>query len=203
MNTFLETLGTHGNILKMARLGHPVLAQKTELIDPKSALAQETMRDMAATLTSYLGGFTGLAAPQVHLSRRICFYMVDKNRSDEHCPGGIAPRFLINATYEPITDETINQIEGCLSMPGLVGCVKRYQGIRVTGFLSDGHTATPIEYEAWGYHARVLQHEIDHLDGVLYLQRLCAPNMLAYMEEAKAYWPLSKHRPSRCGEPVS
>ncbi|MCK4939295.1 MAG: peptide deformylase, partial [Rhodospirillaceae bacterium] len=116
---------------------------------------------------------TGLAAPQVHVGLRVVVFFVDASRVSEEEEleegGGIPLTVLINPEIEPLSDEMELGWEGCLSVPGMSGEVPRHTHIRYRGVDLDGK---PFEREASGFHARVVQHECDHLDGILYPSRV-------------------------------
>lgn len=149
------------SILKIAKMGHPVLAQVAQpVVDPRSGEIARIIEDMIETMVDANGA--GLAAPQVHISQRIVVF---------HAPGDGdgALTVLINPEIMPIGDDTEDGWEGCLSVPGLRGLVPRYSRIRYRGITPEGDE---IDREVSGFHARVVQHECDHLDGVLYPQRM-------------------------------
>ncbi|WP_416898936.1 MAG: peptide deformylase [Minwuia sp.] len=152
-------------ILKIAKMGHPVLRRVAEPVeDPTSPEILKLAGDMMETLED-IGG-AGLAAPQVHASKRLVMFHVPALRGN-----GEAVPFTVmaNPVIEPLGEETAEDWEGCLSVPGLRGLVRRPARIRYHGYGLDGQK---IEREAGGFHARVVQHECDHLDGVLYPQRM-------------------------------
>mgnify|MGYP000382977805 CR=1 FL=1 len=154
-------------ILKIAKMGHPVLRRVAESVeDPTRPELLKLAGDMMETLED-IGG-AGLAAPQVHESKRMVMFHVPPARA---AGGGEAVPFtvLVNPVIEVLDDETEEGWEGCLSVPGLRGLVRRPAHIRYAGFGLDGQL---IKREATGFHARVVQHECDHLDGVLYPQRM-------------------------------
>jgi peptide deformylase len=136
----------------------------------------ETMED---------AGGTGIAAPQVHLSYRIVVFRVDADRITD-LPGDSeqALTALINPIVEPVGAERAYGWEGCLSVPGLRGVVPRYLTVRYRGIDLDGNR---IEREAAGFHARVVQHEFDHLDGILYPQRMTDHRLLVFTEELQRH----------------
>jgi peptide deformylase len=124
-------------------------------------------------------GATGLAAPQVHVPLRLVVFRV----------AGEVPvplTVLVNPVIEPLSDETAPGWEGCLSVPGLRGVVPRWTRIR---YRADGLDGAPIERVAEGFHARVVQHECDHLDGVLYPMRMSDLGLLSFTEESLRYPP--------------
>jgi peptide deformylase len=174
-------------ILKIARMGHPVLARRAELVkDPASAEIRRLIADMVETMIDANGA--GLAAPQVHVPLRVVVFQAPETRSD---PGlSEAERYdhtapltvLINPELEVVDSEEEGGWEGCLSIPGLRGFVERPAHVRYRGF--DAH-GKPIERSAKGFHARVVQHELDHLDGVLYPQRMRDLSKLIFESEVR------------------
>ncbi|TCZ63538.1 peptide deformylase [Roseicella aquatilis] len=155
-------------ILKIARMGHPVLLQEAEPVtDPTSPEIRRLIADMAETMQDASG--LGLAAPQVHVPLRLFVWR------DSH---GVST--LINPELEPLGEEVENAWEGCLSIPGMRGCVTRPRRIRFRGLDANGN---PVEGEAEGLTARVMQHETDHLDGVLYPMRMEDLSLFGFTEE--------------------
>lgn len=160
-------------ILKIARMGHPVLMKPAEPIaDPTAPEIVGLVRDMIETLED-IGG-RGLAAPQVHAGKRLVIFHAEQVTA--------TPDVLINPVIEPLGDEMVLGWEGCLSVPGLRGVVPRWRRIRYRGLDLDGRK---VEREAEDMHARVVQHECDHLDGVLYPQRMPDLRHLIFETEAK------------------
>jgi peptide deformylase len=172
-------------ILKIARMGHPVLKARAESVgDAKSEQIQELVRDMVETLED-VGGI-GLAAPQVHVSKRVViFFVPGERRAASGEPAEDIPlTVLINPEIEPLTEEKASGVEACLSLPGLAGAVPRWTHIRYRALDLQGRM---FEREAKGYHARVVQHECDHLDGVLYPMRMTDISQLAFVEELRRF----------------
>jgi peptide deformylase len=174
-------------ILKIARMGHPVLKRRAdEVEDPTSPEIANLIKDMEDTLAD-VGG-VGLAAPQVHVPLRVVIFHVPKARmeaEDGEGPAiGVPLTFLINPVIEPQGDAMEEGIEACLSVPGLAGAVPRFREIRYTGLTPTGE---PIDRIAKGFHARVVQHECDHLDGVLYPMRMTDLSKLSFVEELKRF----------------
>jgi peptide deformylase len=178
------------SIRKIVRMGHPVLSRKAvPVADPSAAEVRGLIADMVETMVDANGA--GLAAPQVHESVRIIIFHAPGERGgggeDEMAPLTV----LINPEIEILTDEMEEGWEGCLSIPGLRGLVPRYTRLRYRGLDAAG---SPVEREAAGFHARVVQHECDHLDGILYPQRMRDLSELIFESE----W---RHRvPAREGE---
>ena len=173
-------------ILKIARMGHPVLRRVADpVVDPTAPDIRRLVRDMLETLED-IGG-VGLAAPQVHVSKRVVIFEVPAERAardgnGEAPPDGVPMTALINPVIEPLADEKALGWEACLSVPGLTGAVPRWTRIRYHGYGLEGER---IEREAAGFHARVVQHECDHLDGILYPMRMTDLTSLAFAEELR------------------
>jgi peptide deformylase len=171
---------TNMAILKIARMGHPVLVQSAQPIDdPSAPTVRRLVADMAETMRDAEG--IGLAAPQVHQSLRLILFMDAADRAEAK---GRRPLALINPEIEPLDDTLESGWEGCLSIPGLRGMVPRYARIGYRGLTLDGGT---IEREAQGLHARVVQHEVDHLDGVLYPMRMPDLRQLTFETELRHF----------------
>lgn len=168
------------SILKVARMGHPVLRQQARPILPKelkTVLLQKFIDDMIETMQEYSG--VGLAAPQVHESLRVFVAHLDP---DGHGSGD--PIAVINPEIEVIGTQVIEGWEGCLSIPDIRGKVTRAAEIRVGALDRQGKR---IEINAKDFPARVIQHETDHLDGVLFFDRMRSFESLTYMEEYSRY----------------
>ncbi|MFL6690797.1 MAG: peptide deformylase [Alphaproteobacteria bacterium] len=178
-------------ILKIARMGHPVLGRKADPVpDPKAPGIRQLVRDMIETMIDANGA--GLAAPQVHVPLRLAVFQAPEERLD---PGlSQAERYdhtapltvLINPELEVLGAEEDGGWEGCLSIPGMRGFVERPAHIRYRGVNLKGET---IERTARGFHARVVQHELDHLDGILYPQRMRDLTKLIFESEARHWAP--------------
>lgn len=179
----LNELAQGGRVLRIAQMGHPILLKKASKIEPSSDEAQQIIRDMAATIIDF-GELAGLAAPQVYISKRIIFYTIHESRADDHLPNGLPMTVLINPSFEPLTDELILSWEACLSVKDMAGEVPRYKGIRYKYQTREGEWK---EAEAWGYHAKVLQHEIDHLNGILYPMRMKDMRRFGNLNEVSKY----------------
>ena len=167
------------------RMGVPTLREPSSLIKtPDSEETKAIVRDLSASVLEV--GFNtvaGLAAPQIGINKRVIYYTVYDEISKEID----AAYFLINPTYEPQGEALRESIESCLSVPGLVGVLDRYETIKLKAVLYDGEIFQEVERMVSGNEARVLQHEIDHLDGVLYVDRLVYMEDLSYTEEFKKY----------------
>ncbi len=171
-------------ILKIARMGHPVLRGiAAEIADPTAPAIRQLVADMLETLVD-IGG-AGLAAPQVHVPLRLVLFQVPAERTtgaEDDQPQELMA--LANPVIEPLGDERALGWEGCLSVPGLRGAVPRWTRIRYRGLTPRGER---IERVAAGFHARVVQHECDHLDGILYPQRMTDLGLLVFNEEGMRY----------------
>ncbi len=168
------------SILKIARMGHPVLLQRAEPVpDPGAPEIRRLVRDMIETMEDAYGA--GLAAPQVHVPLRLFVFRVSPERGSAE-PGDepIATRVVINPELELLTDERVLRWEGCLSIPGLRAAVPRAPRIRYRGVDCDG---AEVGAEATGFHAGVVQHEYDHLDGILYPMRVTDFALFGFTEE--------------------
>jgi peptide deformylase len=169
-------------ILKIARMGNPVLARVAEAVaDPTAPDIAKLVADMIETLRDAQG--LGLAAPQVHVPKRVVIFHVPDDRTDDD-ESPLELMVLINPVIERLGPDGVDAWEdgweGCLSVPGLRGIVPRYRRIAYGGVGLDGR---PIRRQASGMHARVVQHECDHLDGILYPQRMTDLGQLAFTTE--------------------
>jgi peptide deformylase len=171
-------------ILKVARLGHPVIRTKAHLVKPEDIGRPEfqtLIDDMIETMHEYIG--VGLAAPQVHLPLRMAVLEVANNsRYPDNPP--VPLTVLINPVVTAVKREPIEDWEGCLSIPDFRGLVPRLKEVRVEAL---GRRGEMLDFIAQDFHARVVQHETDHLNGEVYLDRL--PNMrsLSYLAEWQRY----------------
>jgi peptide deformylase len=182
-------------ILKIARMGHPVLlANAAEVVAPDAAEIAELIRNMAETLED--AGGVGLAAPQVFTSLRLFIYEVPAVRADD--AEAVPLTAVINPVVTPLDDEIELGWEGCLSIPGLRAAVPRYRNIRLTGFDAAGKA---IDQTVSGFHARVVQHENDHLNGVLYPMRMSDFRYFGFNEETLRY-PLPLPEITSAKEPI-
>jgi peptide deformylase len=171
-------------LLKIARMGHPVLRGIAAAVDePSAPWVRRLVADMVETMED--AGGTGLAAPQVHQPYRVVVFRVPDERLTE-MPGDVAQDLtvLINPVIETIGQERALGWEGCLSVPGLRGVVPRHLRVRYRGTGLDGEE---IERQAEGFHARVVQHECDHLDGILYPQRMTDHRLLVFLDELQRH----------------
>ena len=159
-------------------MGHPVLREKSKPVE-KTATAElrELIADMKETMAAKNGA--GLAAPQIGVSQRVVIFGVQSNPrypDAEEVPFTV----LVNPKLTFLTRDVEQDWEGCLSVPGMRGVVPRYTQLRYTGTDEEGN---PIDRVATGFHARVVQHEVDHLDGILYPQRMTDMSTFGFTKE--------------------
>jgi peptide deformylase len=169
-------------LLKIARMGHPVLREKAVAVGPEEIARpefQDFIDSMIATMREYEG--VGLAAPQVHVSRRIVVFHEGAGLVDENDEPITA---LINPEITPIGDDLAAMWEGCLSVPGLRGRVTRPAAIRIRALDRNG---SELDLELEDFDAVVAQHECDHLDGILYVDRLDSTTQLAFDKEFERF----------------
>lgn len=157
------------------KMGDPLLFRVAEPVSAfDSAALQELIADMFDTMAAMNGA--GLAAPQIGVSQRVVIFGVQANPRYPNVEP-VPTTVLINPKIEILTAETDDMWEGCLSVPGMRGLVSRFTHLRYSGFDDKGQ---PLEREARGFHARVVQHECDHLDGVLYPMRIKDMRLFGY-----------------------
>jgi len=172
-------------ILKVSLLGHPVLRQKAKPVDLKQAHAgrlQALLDDMRETMHEYDG--VGIAAPQVHLSVQIAVIEAEDNpRYPDALP--IPLTVLINPQVKPASRVKEEDWEGCLSVEGLRGRVPRWRAVDVETTNVRGEK---IQFRAEGFYARVIQHECDHLQGKVFLDRMRDFSTLTHLKEYTRYW---------------
>jgi peptide deformylase len=171
------------SILKVARMGHPVLRAKArplEKAEIRTAAMQKLIDDMIDTMTEYHG--VGLAAPQIHEGLRIFVAALDAGDDEEEPSEPIA---LINPEITVVGSDVVEDWEGCLSIPDIRGRVPRARAIKVRAF---DRTGARIELSAHDFPARVIQHETDHLDGVLFFDRMKSLASMTFLDEYSRYW---------------
>ncbi len=172
-------------ILKVARLGHPVLRQvaaPVPLGDIRSPGIQRLIDDMIETMREYSGA--GLAAPQVHALSQICVIEVAGNPRYPDADS-IPLTVLVNPRVTALTEEVETGWEGCLSVPDMRGMVPRHTAVRLEAHDREGG---PIDLVAKDFFARVIQHETDHLHGIVYLDRMKDLSTLCHLAEWNRYW---------------
>src|SRR5512141_1720137 len=167
------------SILKVARIGHPVIRAAAQPV-PKKAfrdpLFQKLIDDMRETMYEYEG--VGLAGPQVHESLRLA--VIEVPASDDRSRAEVPFMVLVNPTVTPLGEDSEQGWEGCLSVPDLRGLVPRLQRVRLDALDREGK---PYSLEASDFFARVIQHECDHLDGRVYLDRMEDLRSLSFIKE--------------------
>ena len=172
------------SILKIARLGHPILFKKAKPVDDiNHPSIKKLIHDMSETMLDAKG--IGLAAPQVHIDKQIIIFRNFEESEDKNDETEIRITALINPKIAKIAEEENDDWEGCLSIPHMLGLVRRDSKIIFEGFDMNGNK---IKNHAEGLLARVIQHEFDHLSGILYTQRLVDLKAYGYSEEIEEYW---------------
>jgi len=166
-----------GRRREIVRLGHPVLRQRAEEVG-RERFGTRFLRDLERDLlrTMFEDSGVGLAAPQIAVPvRAFAYYVPGEGEVDE-----VSPRVVFNPVLVLDGLPTEPGWEGCLSIPGLRGMVPRHPKLRLSGLDVDG---APVEVDAAGFHARVIQHELDHLDGIVFLDRMTDMSTLSFEEE--------------------
>ena len=178
------------SILKVARIGHPVVraaARAVTAAELKTPELQRLIDDLAETMREYEG--VGLAAPQVHLGLRLA--VIEVPAFDERTEEAVPLTVLVNPKLTPLGDDKLLGWEGCLSIPGLRGQVPRFARLKLEALDRRGK---PWSVEAGDFFARVIQHECDHLNGGVYLDRMDGMRTLSFIEE------FERHRPDQDDE---
>ena len=162
-------------VRRVLRMGEPLLYQKAMAVTEFNSPELDTLiADMFDTMTALNGA--GLAAPQIGVSKRLVIFEIQSNPRYPNVEP-IPRTILINPILEPMGEEMEDGWEGCLSVPSMRGLVSRHRKLRYTGFDQHG---TSIDHTVSGFHARVVQHECDHLDGILYPMRLKDIRLLGF-----------------------
>lgn len=182
----------------IVRAGDPVLRRvAAPVTDPTSPEIRDLVADLEASLAD--AGGIGLAAPQIGVSLRVILISVPAaRRTEDPDDGPLALTALVNPALTPVGEDRALAMEGCLSIPGMRGEVERWHRVRLTAVTPEGR---PVDTVMTGMRARVLQHEVDHLDGVLYLDRMTDFTRFGYVEElmeAELHAP-----PAPVGDPIS
>lgn len=175
---------------RVVKWGNPLLTRGAE---PVTQFGTEQLQLLVTDLwdTMSARGGTGLAAPQIGESYRIVVFEIKPSpRYPELDP--VPPTVLINPEVQPVSENMAKGWEGCLSLPGMRGLVPRYACIEISAHDIHGQ---PIKQQVHGYHARVVQHECDHLDGILYPQRIQDMNMFGFEEELSLAGTLNQVSP--------
>lgn len=172
-----------GRLREIVRLGHPVLRQRADEVS-RERFGTRVLRDLARDLerTMFEGKGVGLAAPQIGVPLRAFVYYVPRDDGRDE----VEPRAIVNPALAFVGEPDEPGWEGCLSIPDLRGLVLRYPQLVMTGFDPEGN---PVRVEARGFHARVLQHEHDHLDGIVFLDRMKDMSSLAFESEWEKFAP--------------
>ena len=167
-------------ILKIARMGHPVLLRRCDPVaDPGAPEIRRLVADMMETMEDAPG--VGLAAPQVFQPLRLFVFRIPGDRSGvDPADSPVGNSVLINPELELIGEDRVLGWEGCLSIPGMRAAIPRAERVRYRGVDCDGNMVTR---EVSGFHARVVQHEYDHLDGILYTMRMNDFSLFGFNEE--------------------
>jgi peptide deformylase len=165
-------------IRTVLRMGHPLLLQSAAPVEQfGTAALRELVADMDETMRALNGA--GIAAPQIGVSLRVVIFEITRNpRYPQAEP--VPYTVLVNPVLDPIGDERDEAWEGCLSVPGLRGVVARHTNLRYRGFDLEGRA---IDRTVTGFHARVVQHEVDHLDGILYPMRVADMRSFGFEDE--------------------
>jgi peptide deformylase len=167
-------------ILHVAQIGHPILRRVCDPVDPAMIPTEPFQRfldDLLDTMFEYDGA--GLAAPQVHQSIQVVCLTLDDDRG---------PEFLINPVITPLTEELDRTYEGCLSIDAMRAAVERPNRVRVEAL---DRTGAPLDYELEDFAAVVVQHECDHLQGILFVDR-CDTKTLAFLKEYRRFGPIDE-----------
>ncbi|HEU5324015.1 MAG TPA: peptide deformylase [Methylomirabilota bacterium] len=172
-------------ILKVARLGHPILRAPARPVPADRIRSPEIQRlidDMIQTMREYDGA--GLAANQVHTPLQVAVLEVAGNPRYPDAPE-VPLTVLVNPVVTPLTEEMVDGWEGCLSVPDMRGQVPRYTAVRLQCHDREGN---PVDLVAKDFFARVVQHETDHLNGIVYLDRMRDLSTLSHIAEWNRYW---------------
>lgn len=178
------------SILRIARMGHPVLRVRAREVEPseiRTLRVQQMIDDMIATVHEYQG--VGLAATQVHETLRL--FVAAVGSDDEEHEGEAPELVIINPEIRAVGPAVVEDWEGCLSIPDVRGKVPRAAEIQVRGFDRHGER---LSLCATGFRARVIQHETDHLDGILFLDRMTSFQTLTFLDEYARFWS-KEHTP--------
>lgn len=168
-----------GKVLKIREVGDPILEIKCEEVDVKNIDEQilEEIEDLKETL-NFTEGF-GIAAPQAGINRRIVIIQVNKDKCTYKDCEEVPTTVMLNPTWKKLSEETSTEYEGCLSVPSIRGKVERYTNIEVTYYNEKGKK---IVKQIKGFTARDIQHECDHLDGIVFLEKVVSKNGFATKE---------------------
>lgn len=175
----------------IVRLGHPALRIPADAVDLEALRSEQTQRlidDMFETMEAADG--VGLAAPQLGHGLQLFVYFAVDPETPEH---EAAPKVLVNPGVAPESGDLVYDWEGCLSIPDLRGLVPRHQAVRVDAFDRHGEQ---IAFRAEGYEARIVQHEFDHLNGIVFLDRMRDMRSLCYSAEWEEFMTTGEDEPA-------
>ena len=170
-------------VREVLRMGHPVLRERAKPVERfGTPELRSLLEDMKDTMAAKSGA--GLAAPQIGIPLRVVIFGVTANpRYPDVEP--VPDTVLINPRITPLTEDQEEDWEGCLSVPDLRGKVPRWTRLQVEAY---GRNGRPLRFVAGGFHARVVQHECDHLDGKVFLDRMRSMETLSFLPEFHRYW---------------
>ncbi len=173
-----------GKVLRIREVGDPILAKKCKAIDIKNIDEEilEDIEDLKETL-NFTEGF-GIAAPQAGINKRIVIIQVNKEKCTYKDCEEVPITVMINPTWKPLSEEKETEFEGCLSVPSIRGKIERYTNIEVTYYNEKGEK---IIKQVKGFTARDIQHECDHLDGIVFLEKVQDKNGFATREMINKY----------------
>ena len=181
------------------RMGDPQLRRRAKEVEqPGDDTLQALIGDMLETMEA--SGGVGLAAPQIDVPLRVIVFGVESDNPRYPDAPPVPRTVLVNPEITARGREVRPEWEGCLSIPGMRGLVPRPERIRYRGFDADGRE---VEGEARGFHARIIQHECDHLDGILYPDRIVKPEMFGFIEELKAAGLIAGDLPPEPAQPAT
>jgi len=165
-------------IRQVLKMGNPLLAEPCSPVDIfNSEELQTLVQDLHDTMVAEDGA--GIAAPQIGVLRRVVMFEVNANPRYPNAEP-VPLTVICNPVIKPLSDKTVAGWEGCLSVPGMRGVVSRFEQINYRGYTPEGEL---IDRDVSGFHARVVQHECDHLDGILYVQRIRDMRQFGFLDE--------------------
>lgn len=173
-----------GKVLKVREVGEPVLEKKCDKVDVKNInkYILDIIEDLRSTLEYGTG--LGIAAPQIGINKRIIVVGAKKENIRYNDAEEIPVTAMINPVWRNLSEDTDVQYEGCMSVPSIRGKVERYKNIELTYYDENGEK---IVKKLNGFFARLVQHECDHLDGIVFLEKVKEPNGFATTENIRRY----------------
>jgi len=173
-----------GKVLKVREVGEPILSARSEEVDIKNINKEllDEIEDLKETL-NYTEGF-GIAGPQAGIAKRIVIIQVNKEKCKYNDCEEVPTTVMLNPTWKKLSEETETEYEGCLSVPSIRGKVERYKKIEVTYYNEKGEK---IVKQVKGFTARDIQHECDHLDGIVFLERVKEHNGFSTLQNINKY----------------